>query len=132
MGTILRTARAADVELVILAPKCVDVYNPKVIRAGMGAHFRLPIVEASWNEIMGFCEDIPVYITSGEAETPYTDVDWTQKWGLIIGNEATGVGQDAQKLAQQSITIPMANDTESLNAGVATAIILFEAQRQRN
>lgn len=131
MGTILRTAGASGVDLVILSPGSVDPYNPKALRAGMGAHYRVPVVEASWDEIQYFCEDITVYATRAEAETRYTSVDWQKPWAFIVGNEAHGISKQAQKIAQADIAIPMASDTESLNAAIATAVILFEAQRQR-
>lgn len=131
MGTILRTAGAAGVDLVILSPGSVDPYNPKVMRAGMGAHFRIPIVEAAWDEIKGFCEGMVVYSATADGETRYTDVDWTQTWAFIVGNEAHGISKHARAVAQAEIAIPMASHTESLNAAIATAVILFEAQRQR-
>ncbi|MEL6307151.1 MAG: RNA methyltransferase [Chloroflexota bacterium] len=130
MGTILRTAGAAGVQVVILAPKCVDPYNPKVLRAGMGAHFRLPIVEAAWNEIMGYCEPLNRYLAAGNGDTVYSDVDWTQGWALVIGNEAHGGGNEADTFVDQRVSIPMAN-AESLNAAIATGVLLFEAQRQQ-
>lgn len=130
LGTMLRTAAAAAVEVVILAPDSVDPYNPKVLRAGMGAHFRIPVIEANWNEIQQYCEEVSVYLAAGDGDTAYTNVDWTQSWGLIIGNEAHGASGYADRLAAQRIVIPMAAETESLNAGVAAGVILFEAQRQ--
>lgn len=131
MGTILRTAGAAGVDLVILSPNCVDPYNPKVLRAGMGAHFRVPIAEATWQEIQIFCDDLAIYSATADGETPYTDVDWTQAWAFIVGNEAHGISKESRHLSQAEISIPMASETESLNAAIATAVILFEAQRQR-
>ena len=129
MGAILRTAAAAGVDVVILSPGCTDPYNPKVLRSGMGAHFRIPIVEASWEEIEAYCETHAIYAAAGGGTTDYTAVDWTQPWGLIIGSEAHGVGQQATELADALIYIPMANETESLNASIAAAVILFEAKR---
>lgn len=131
MGTILRTAGAAGVDMVILSPGCVDPYNPKVLRSGMGAHFRVPIVEAQWHEIAVFCEDTQIFIATGDAEQNYTKVDWTQRWTLVIGNEAHGVSDNALSLGGTSVAIPMAESTESLNAAGAAAVILFEAVRQR-
>lgn len=131
MGTILRSAGASGVEVVLLAPKCVDPYNPKVLRAGMGAHFRTPIIEAEWNEIKGYCEPLNVYLAAGEGNVIYSDVDWTASWGLVIGNEAHGVDESISTLDGTAISIPMAAATESINAAVATGVILFEAQRQR-
>ena len=131
MGTILRTAAAAAVDIAVLSPGCVDPYNSKALRAGMGAHFRLPVVEAPWNEIRSFCRALTVYASRADAGTPYTEVDWSGDWALIVGSEAHGISQQARKMAQKSISIPMQDATESLNAAVAAAVVLFEAQRQR-
>lgn len=131
MGTILRTAGAAGVQVAVLAPDCVDPYNPKVLRSGMGAHFRIPIIEATWKDIRLYCKDIKRYTAAGDGKLSYTDVDWKEAWALVIGNEAHGIGEDADRFQAERVAIPMAN-AESLNAAVATAVILFEAQRQRN
>lgn len=131
MGTILRTAAAAGVQVVLLAADCVDPYNPKVLRSGMGAHFRLPVIEASWGEIASYCEGVSFYLADSAGDVPYTTVDWRSRWALIIGNEARGIGERAKQLQAQRVVITMAADTESLNAAVATSVILFEAQRQR-
>lgn len=131
MGTILRTAAAAGVELVFLGPGCVDPYNPKVLRAGMGAHFRVPIYEGERGEIRGFCADKAVYIAASDGDLVHSDADWSQPAVLVIGNEAHGVGETATLLQGERLRIPMASETESLNAAVATGVILFEAQRQR-
>jgi TrmH family RNA methyltransferase len=130
MGTILRTAGAAGVELVILAPKCVDLYNPKVLRSGMGAHFRIPIIEADWANIRGYCDEMNTYLASSDGDVTYSDVDWTAAWALVIGNEAHGASEEAVQFASQVVSIPMAS-AESLNAAIATSVLLFEAQRQR-
>jgi TrmH family RNA methyltransferase len=131
MGTLFRTAAAAGVQVVLLSPDCVDPYNPKVLRSGMGAHFRLPIVEASWEDIAIYCEALPIYLAAGEADGDYAAVDWTQPWALVIGSEAHGASAPARGLAKIAISIPMAAATESINAGVAAGVILFEAARQR-
>ena len=132
MGTILRTAAAAGVDIAVLSPGCVDPYNSKALRAGMGAHFRLPVVEAAWNEIRGFCGALTVYACRADADTPYTDVDWSGDWALIVGSEAHGISQPAQHMTERSIAIPMSGAAESLNAAAAAAIVLFEARRQRS
>lgn len=131
LGTMLRSAAAAGVDVVALSPDCVDPYNPKVLRAGMGAHFALPILELQWFEIAQLVEGMQVLLAAGEAEQRYTDVDLTQRTALVIGNEAHGATA-ARKLPHvQPIAIPMLNATESLNAAIAASVILFEAQRQR-
>ncbi|MDQ7028198.1 MAG: RNA methyltransferase [Anaerolineae bacterium] len=131
MGTILRTAGAAGIQVVILTQGCVDPYNPKVLRGGMGAHFRIPILEADWSAIRGYCDDLTVYFATGTGDLAYTDANWSQAWALVVGNEAHGVSDNANSLEGVTISIPMASNTESLNAAVATGVILFEAQRQR-
>lgn len=131
MGTILRTAAAAGFEVVLLSPDCVDPYNPKVLRSGMGAHFRIPILELKWFEIADYTSKMAVYVADGTAETRYMDMDFTQSFALVIGNEAHGV-HNTDKLGHVvPIAIPMATDTESINAGVAAGVLMFEAQRQR-
>lgn len=131
LGAILRTAEAAGVELAILAPECVDPYNSKALRAGMGAHFRLPIVESNWKEISAFCRDLKVYAAMADAKTPYSAANWRDRWALIIGGEARGIGAGALCLARERVSIPMQGGAESLNVAGAAAVILFEAQRQR-
>lgn len=131
MGTILRTAAAAGVEGVLLAPTCADPYNPKALRGGMGAHFRVPILEATWEQISEHCYNGSIYIADSEGDLAYDTVDWTKSWALIIGSEAHGAGDEAQNIAHHRVYIPMATNTESLNAAIAAGIILFEAARQR-
>ena len=133
MGTILRAAAAAGADGVILAPGCVDPYNPKALRSGMGAHFRIPIVSLPWPEIVTRCSGLGliVYVADARARTLYTQVDWTRPSGLIIGSEAHGPGENARRLAHSHIAIPMTNGAESLNAAIAAAVILFESRRQR-
>lgn len=130
MGTILRTAGASGVEVAVLSSECVDPYNPKVLRAGMGAHWRVPILEMQWFEIAAYVEGMDIYVAEGEAATRYTDVDFTRRWALMVGNEAHGVTNTAKVGTTTAISIPMAGNTESLNVAVATGVLFFEAQRQ--
>lgn len=133
LGTLLRTAEAAGVDQVILAPGTVDPYNPKVVRGGMGVHFRLPIALArNWDEIVQRLGDRPVWVAEATGERAYYDVDWTPPTALIVGSEAHGAGPQAHQLASGRVAIPMRGRAESLNAAVAAAVILFEALRQRS
>lgn len=131
LGTILRTAAAAGVQAVLLSPTCVDPFNPKVLRSGMGAHFRVPLAEMSWERIADYCYNLTIYIADGDGDLPYDQADWAGRWALIIGSEAHGAGDFARQFAQFRIAIPMAAATESLNAAMATGVILFEARRRR-
>jgi RNA methyltransferase, TrmH family len=132
MGTMLRTAAAAGAGAVFLAPGCVDVYNPKVVRGGMGAHLRLPLHDSSWPEIATHTTGLSRYLATTGGEQSYTAVDWQRPSALIIGSEAKGAGEEARQCADTTISIPMHAATESLNAAVAAGIILFEALRQRS
>lgn len=129
VGGILRTAAASGVQVCVLSPGCADPYNPKALRAGMGAHFRLPVVEAEWGEIAGYAENLTV-LAADASGSSYTELDWTQPWALIVGSEAHGLSPRAQELAFAKVGIPMAAETESLNAMVAASVLLFEAARQ--
>lgn len=131
LGTMLRSAAAAGADGVLLSPGCVDAYNPKVLRGSMGAHLRLPVHDLSWKEIGGITKGMAVWITAVTHATDYTTINWTQPSAIIIGNEARGVGDEAERVANGRLTIPMHNDTESLNAATAAAVVLFEAARQR-
>ena len=132
LGTMLRTAAAAGVDGVALAPGCVDPYNPKVVRGSMGALLRLPVHQLDWDEIGTLTNGMDVWVADVTGEKSYTAVSWSRPTALIIGSEAHGAGPQARRLATGSITIHMDHDTESLNAAVAAAIVLFEAKRQRD
>lgn len=131
MGTMLRTAAAAGVEAVLLSPDSADPYNPKALRGGMGAHFRVPIAEMDWSAIASACDGMNVYLADGGGDLRYDAADWSRPWALIIGGEAHGAGDEARALATARVSIPMAAATESLNAAVAAGVILFEAARHR-
>ncbi|TVR22179.1 MAG: RNA methyltransferase [Anaerolineaceae bacterium] len=130
LGTIFRTAAAAGVDVAILSPDCVDPYNPKVLRSGMGAHFRLPIFESDWGEIAAYCQPLTVYAAAGDGDMRYDRADFTAPHAIIIGSEAHGVSRKSRDLAAHTLYIPMASATESLNAALAASVILFEASRQ--
>lgn len=132
LGTILRTAWAANVAAVLLAPETADAFNPKVVRAAMGAHFHVPTASLGWDKIAERLASIPrVYLGDSEGALNYADADWTPPCALIVGGEAEGVSEPARALARGTISIPMPGHAESLNAAVATGILLFEAVRPR-
>lgn len=139
LGTILRSAEAAGVGAVWLSPGCVGLYNPKVVRAAMGAHFRLPVCAggawskaAEWLSALGL-DRTSLYATEASAPLTYDAVDWTRPAALLVSNEAHGLSGEARELAAQghAVSVPMHGSTESLNASIAAAVILFEAARQR-
>ena len=141
MGTILRTALAADVYEVLLTAHCVDYYSPKVVRAAAGAHVSLPVeVNLPWpairQKVAAHCSNVANVprVLLAEADSPhiYYEQDLKTPFALIIGNEAQGPSQEAQALATLMISIPLANGVESLNAAIATGIILYEAVHQQH
>lgn len=133
VGTLLRTAEATGVTDVVCTSGTADLYSPKVVRAAMGAHFRLPLrQDVHWNEIdeaLGPADNI--YVADASGRMPYYAADWRQPSVLIVGNEANGIGPEARARATKLISIPMEAAVESLNAAVAGSVILFEAARQR-
>jgi TrmH family RNA methyltransferase len=132
LGTILRSADAAGAGQVILTPATVDVYSPKVVRGAMGAHFYLPIATGvSWLEMAEALKDRQILLAEARGEKIYYEVDWTKPSALIVGSEAEGASQEAERLATERIVIPMQGKAESLNVAVAAGVILFEAARQR-
>lgn len=136
MGTILRTALAADVAEVLLTPDCVDYFSPKVVRSAAGAHVALPVaVDQSWaaieEQIAKHCRgEQRVLLAEAGTSRWYFEQDLRAPFALITGNEAHGPSLEARKRATTTISIPLANNVESLNAAIATGIILYEAVRQ--
>ncbi|MBN2004072.1 MAG: RNA methyltransferase [Anaerolineae bacterium] len=132
LGTILRAAWAAGVAQVWLPPGTADVTNPKVVRAGMGAHFHVPMRRATWDELQEGLAGFSVWLAEAGHGVAYDAVDWRGRMALIVGGEATGPGAAARALnGAHGVYIPMAAGVDSLNVAVATAVLLFEAARQR-
>jgi TrmH family RNA methyltransferase len=131
-GTLLRSAAAAGVELVVFGPETVDPFNEKVLRAGMGAHFRIPIrICEQWDEVSAWVDVTqPLYLAEAAGTVNYDEVDWSMAATLVVGGEASGASAWVRRQAV-AITIPMQGETESLNAAVAGSVILFEAARRR-
>jgi TrmH family RNA methyltransferase len=130
-GALLRSAEAAGADLVIFGPGAVDPFNDKVLRAGMGAHFRLPLQRADdWVAIRAYLSGLACFVAEAAAGIAYDQVAWRQPAALVIGGEADGPCAAARNHCQP-VHIPMHGATESLNAAVAGAVILFEAARQR-
>ncbi|NOX62191.1 MAG: RNA methyltransferase [Chloroflexi bacterium] len=131
LGTLIRSAAAANVDQVILLPGVTDPWSPKALRAGMGAQFRIAIRQArrlvQAEEWLGTSS---LWLAAARAEMIYTDVNWTKPATLIVGGE-TGAQRTEGLKGVKRIAIPMARGVESLNAAVAASIILFEAVRQR-
>ena len=132
LGTLLRSAAAAGVQAVFIPPETTDAFAPKVLRSGMGAHFRLPIHSMSWEEIEKVVklEGLNVWVADMDGQSCW-EIDLSKPVVLIVGNEAEGASDTARKLANGKISVPMSGETESLNAGVAGSVLMFEVLRQR-
>ncbi len=131
LGTILRTVDSVGLNQIILSNKTADAYNPKVVRSTMGAIFRVNIIESE--DLEKTIKEIKkhkfkVVATSLQTNESIYKIDY-QKKALVIGNEANGVSQKIMDLADIKVKIPMIGKTESLNASVATGVILYEYVR---
>jgi TrmH family RNA methyltransferase len=130
LGTLLRSATAAGVQAVIIPPETTDPFSPKVVRAGMGAHFRLATHSTTWDSIRAYTTGLQVYLADMGGKSCW-ETDLRKPLALIVGGEAEGASEEARKLATQKISIPMSGNVESLNAGVAGSVLMFEVVRQR-
>jgi TrmH family RNA methyltransferase len=134
VGAILRTGEAAGATGVITTSNTSDPFSPKSLRGAMGSAFRLPIWSGpTFDEVIEWCRarGIATACADAEADTDYTDLDWTKAVALLLGPESTGFTAQELMNADQRVKITMRGETESLNVSVAAGILLFEAARQR-
>ena len=131
LGSILRSAAAAGCDAVFLSPGCADAWSPRVLRAGMGGHFALSILESA--DLLKIAAEFSgkILAASLQAEQSLYDCNLRGKLAFAIGNEGAGLSSALLDAAQQHFIIPMSGKVESLNAAAATAVCLFEAARQR-
>lgn len=130
IGTILRTADALDVPVVLLEG-CADPYSHKVVRASMGAVFRTDVVQSTWEEVRTACKEagIPVAVTAlSDRARDIREVDLT-KMAVVIGSEGRGVRREVLEDADEELIIPMNPHCESLNAGIAAAICMWQMMK---
>jgi len=132
LGALLRSAAAAGVQAALIPPETTDAFAPKVLRAGMGAHFHLPIRSVTWEEIarLSEAESLQIYLADMDGDSCW-DVNLRAPLILVVGGEADGASESARKLATGKIKILMSGNVESLNAGVAGSVLMFEVMRQR-
>lgn len=133
LGTILRTVDSIGLNQILVSKGTADSYNPKVVRSTMGAIFRVKIIECK--DLENTLKEVKKHkfklvVTSLQTEKSLYDINFDKKL-IVIGNEANGVEQKIQDLADEKIKIPMLGKTESLNASVATGIVLYEYVRQK-
>jgi len=131
LGSILRSAAAAGCDAVSLSQGCADVWSPKVLRAAMGGHFALRILERQDLPDVARSFSGTLLATRLQAGRSLYDCDLRGRIAFLIGNEGAGLSAGLLKLAAQQISIPMYGKIESLNAAAAAAICLFEAVRLR-
>lgn len=133
LGAVMRTADAAGVDAVIIADQRTDLYNPNAIRASVGCIFSVPLFACSSEECIKWLKDnkITIYCTYLKASIDYLDADFRKASAIVMGTEATGISQQWVDAADQNIIIPMNGIADSLNVSVTTAIVTFEAVRQR-
>ena len=134
LGTIFRTGEGAGVTGIIMSRGPVDLFNPKTIRATMGSIFRVPFIYAEeLREAIGSMRaaGIRVYAAHLAGEKYYDQFDYKTAAAFLIGNEGRGLRQETAEAADEYLKIPMEGRVESLNAGVAAALLTYEARRQR-
>lgn len=134
LGTIFRTAEAAGADGVIMSSWTADIYNPKTIRSTMGSVYRVPFFHVDqMEEAVRRLQKagVAVYAAHLGGTAAYDACDYQKSTAFLIGNEAKGLREETAACADARITIPMAGKVESLNAAVASSILLFEAARQR-
>ncbi|PCI55790.1 MAG: rRNA methyltransferase [Methylophilaceae bacterium] len=129
LGSMLRTAMGAGVDVVYLSKGCTDAWSPKCLRGGQGAQFHIPLIEGvdMIETLAGFAGNS--YATTLAGDVLY-DYDLTKPTAFVIGNEGAGLSVDAISAATHQVRIPINEKLESLNAAAATAICLFERARQ--
>ncbi|MCV6631384.1 MAG: RNA methyltransferase [Flavobacteriaceae bacterium] len=134
VGALLRTADAADIDLVIIADPKSDLYNPNTIRASIGCVFTNQIAIAPSHQAIDFLKTnrIQIFAAALQNSVAYYQSDFQQSTAIVVGTEATGLTDNWRNEAHQNIQIPMHGQIDSMNVSVAAAILLFEAKRQRN
>jgi len=133
LGTIIRTAVAAGAKGIFLLKGTVDPYNEKCVRSTMSALCNIPIFEdVTLSEFYDFIKDntIKTYVTSLENAKPYHTISYPKRTMIILGNEGNGVSREIIEMCDQTITIPMYGDIESLNVSIAAALCMYKVREQ--
>lgn len=130
LGTILRTADALNVPVALLEG-CADPYNHKTVRASMGAVFRMPICQTTWQQACQACRNagISVAVTALSPEAKDIRSAQTETMAVVIGSEGQGVRQEILDSAEEKLIIPMNSHCESLNAAVAAALVMWQMNK---
>ena len=127
VGTILRTAAALGVTATFALPGTVDLWNAKVVRSGMGAHFHYPCLSGTWDELDAFRRDRSITVWGADASgTSVDELEPPERLALVVGNEGSGLSSHSRTRADRLVALPIAAAVESLNVAVAAGILLFE------
>lgn len=134
IGAILRTADAANIDAVIIADPKTDLYNPNIVRSSVGAIFTNNIAIANSAEAINYLKtkNIAIFSAILQEAVPYYSVDFTNGSAVVMGTEATGLSSIWRDQSTANIIVPMQGQIDSMNVSVATAVLIFEAKRQRN
>jgi TrmH family RNA methyltransferase len=126
VGTIIRTAAALGADATIALPGSVDVWNAKVVRSAMGAHFHHPAFHASWEDVQAFLARTSTPLWAADADGAVLDGRGPERLALAVGNEGGGLSPVIRSAAERVISLPITTMVESLNVAVATGILLYE------
>ena len=135
LGTIVRTAEGAGVQGIIMSKGTVDIYNPKTIRSTMGSVYRMPFFYTE--DLISVIKDlqkqnVAVFAAHLQGEKYHYQQDFTKGTAFLIGNEGNGLKEATAQVADSYMKIPMEGQVESLNAAIASAVLMYEAARQRS
>lgn len=134
LGTILRTGEGAGIQGIIMTNNTVDIYNPKTIRSTMGSLYRVPFfIITNIEETLEYMskEGFSIYAAHLDGKKYYDEFSYNGKTAFLIGNEGNGLKESTAKLATAYLKIPMEGNVESLNAAIASSVLMYEAYRQR-
>lgn len=131
LGTIIRSAVAFNIDTIILGNGCVDLYNDKTIRASEGMIFNIDIISKELNNFIDelHTNNYVIYGTDVKDGTILSNIDFKEKFAIVIGNEGNGLSESLKHQVDKNIYIPMNKECESLNASVATSIIMYEMSK---
>ena len=130
VGTMLRTAHALGATAMLCLPGTAELANPKVLRAAMGASFRLPAVNIGTDDLVAWLAERSITLWAGDMDgEPIASLEVPDRLALLVGNEGAGVSDALRDAAHRLVSIPIADGAESLSVGAAAAILLYEALR---
>ncbi|MDE0645376.1 MAG: hypothetical protein OXH84_03950 [Gammaproteobacteria bacterium] len=134
LGAMIRSADSGGVEGVIVCNGITDIFHPNTIRNSIGTVFTMPIVTTEFQPLQSWLrrQKIKVVGSSPSASTSYSSVDYTVPTAIVVGSETHGIDSEWFKFADDVVSLPQLGFAESLNAGIAAAIMIFEAHRQKD